>query len=114
MAIEFGERLLLQKECVDISKWDVSSATNLDYMFLGADAFRQNLNPWLVTDSASKTTMFDNVAAQAMDPCWCAPCAPRREGGIALHLSFARAWGFLHSILHALSFARPCSHLAMQ
>jgi surface protein len=43
----------------DISSWDTSSVTDMDYMFNNATAFDQNLSQWCVKKIANKPTDFD-------------------------------------------------------
>ena len=42
----------------DISSWDVSSVTDMEFMFAGAIAFDQNLNAWDVTNIPSLPSNF--------------------------------------------------------
>jgi surface protein len=44
----------------DISKWDVSSVTNMEAMFSHAAMFNQPINDWDVSNVESMRSMFDN------------------------------------------------------
>ncbi len=44
----------------DISKWDVSSVTNMEAMFSHAAMFNQSINDWDVSKVESMRSMFDN------------------------------------------------------
>ena len=47
----------------DISKWDVSSVSNMQAMFSGAAAFNQPLNSWNVSSVNDMSFMFSGTAA---------------------------------------------------
>ena len=56
----------------DISSWDVSSVTNMDYMFLEASAFNQDISNWCVTNITSEPSNFsiDSPLAESNTPVW--------------------------------------------
>ncbi|WP_081439176.1 T9SS type A sorting domain-containing protein [Polaribacter irgensii] len=56
----------------DISSWDVSSVTDMSYMFLGATAFNQNISGWCVTDIGTEPTFFSTNSAlsDSNKPVW--------------------------------------------
>ena len=43
----------------DISSWDVSSVTDMSYMFKSAGIFNQDLSGWCVSLITGKPTSFD-------------------------------------------------------
>jgi surface protein len=47
----------------DISNWDVSSATSMNKMFLGATSFNQPLNNWNTSKVINMKSAFQNAAA---------------------------------------------------
>jgi surface protein len=47
----------------DISKWDVSSVTNMYYMFIGAFAFNQDISTWDVSEVTRMQGMFSGAAS---------------------------------------------------
>ena len=42
----------------DISKWDVSNVTNMDYMFYSATSFNQDISKWNVANVTNMDSMF--------------------------------------------------------
>lgn len=42
----------------DVSRWDVSSVTDMQDMFAGASAFNQNLHSWTLPDDAVTIDIF--------------------------------------------------------
>ena len=57
----------------DISEWDVSSVTHMDYMFLGAALFEQDLcGAHWVRSKASKKDMFEGSSGSILRT-WCTP-----------------------------------------
>jgi len=47
----------------DLGEWDVSSATNMDGMFRDAYSFNQDLSGWCVSNFSSKPNSFDDSAS---------------------------------------------------
>jgi hypothetical protein len=62
----------------DISGWDTSKCTGMDYMFQGAAAFSQDISPWCVALISSEPTFFGN---EGTDPIWGAPCCTTGADG---------------------------------
>ena len=48
------------KSVVDISKWDVSSVTNMEFMFCDCNNFNQDLSNWDVSSVTDMTYLFLN------------------------------------------------------
>ena len=53
----------------DISKWDVSRATNMDYMFYKASSFNGDLSKWDVSKVANMNNMFAGAKAFSQTLC---------------------------------------------
>ena len=45
----------------DISVWDVSSVTDMSYMFSSADSFNQDISDWDVSSVTSMGSMFNDT-----------------------------------------------------
>ena len=45
----------------DISAWDVSSVTKMDWMFFGAESFNQDIGSWDVSNVTGMSQMFDDA-----------------------------------------------------
>jgi len=48
----------------DISNWDVSNVTDVDFMFYNAKTFNQPLNNWNVSNVAARTSIFGGCPIQ--------------------------------------------------
>jgi surface protein len=53
----------------DISRWDVSSVTNMGYMFYRAISFNQNIDLWDVSNVTNMYAMFDDSGMTRL-PSW--------------------------------------------
>ena len=58
--IFFKFRNTYNLENIDISKWDVSNAENMSYMFWGCENFNSDLSKWDVSKVSDMYSMFDN------------------------------------------------------
>ena len=47
----------------NIGNWDVSNVTKMDYMFNNAEKFNQNISSWNLDNIKSSYSMFDNAKA---------------------------------------------------
>ena len=56
----------------DISRWDVSSVNDMDYMFIDASAFNQNLKKWYVSFISTDPKSFSNGSplTEKNEPKW--------------------------------------------
>ena len=46
------------KSVVDISKWNVSKVTNMEFMFCNCESFNQDLSDWDVSKVSYKLDVF--------------------------------------------------------
>ena len=55
-----------------LSSWDVSSVTQMDYMFNGAASFNQNISGWCVPNISSDPTSFSSGSSLSNEnkPVW--------------------------------------------
>ena len=53
----------------DISSWDVSNVTNMQYMFYGANVFNQDLSGWDVT-SVDDSLIQSSASFSNQYPIW--------------------------------------------
>ena len=54
----------------DITNWDVSSATNMQFMFQGTTAFNQDLSNWDISSVTDMRYMFEEAYAFNQWLCW--------------------------------------------
>ncbi len=56
----------------DISEWDVSSVTKMRFMFYKATKFNQDLSKWAskILSSVSRTNMFTRSGLEKNKPSW--------------------------------------------
>lgn len=47
-----------RKDFSGINRWDVSNVETMEYMFLGAESFNQDISSWNVSNVANMSTMF--------------------------------------------------------
>jgi surface protein len=47
----------------DVSKWDVSSVTNMQQMFSGASSFNSNISSWDISSVTTMQSMFSQASS---------------------------------------------------
>ena len=52
----------------DVSRWDVSSVTNMEEMFRDASTFYQNLSMWQLPSNPDTTTIFEGATNMCGEP----------------------------------------------
>ena len=75
--VESMEGMFLNSEFnADISNWDVSNITNMDFMFSGATNFNQDLSGWCVENITREPRDFYNgsIWHPSLQPQWGEPC----------------------------------------
>ena len=81
----------------DLSKWDVSAATNMVYMFSDASAFNQDLSKWDVSAVTDMKFMFDAASAFKQDLCGAAWVNSKADKGSYKREMFTGSSGSISS-----------------